>query len=793
MVEVGKNARLKVKWTVSPYDYSPDKVREITSKFSKKYGVPREKVKVEPVFKLVDQSGDEVSVADDVITNIQNPEFQVKLFKEYLDVNNVEDYDFEQIKSINAEIDSKIDYDVYDKFRRYSIKWIRWSNFLSYGPDNEFDFTKLKGLILLNGEPANQSGKTTFAIDLVHFLLFGKTSKASTLDKIFNRHLPKETEAYVEGCIEIDGVDYVIKRTLNRPQLTKRTERSKTTQKVEYYKIVGGEMEELCEYAENQNEENGIQTNKAIKEAIGKEADFDLIMSVTEDNLDDLVKQKDTERGKMLSRWIGLLPIEQKDVIARQKYNSEIKPYLLSNRYDVATMENEIKAFALEIEKMNKYSQELGEKNKEIDGIISALEESRDALMKSIQTVDETLLKVDIATLQRKIDDSIDSGKKKNAEVSEINEQLASIGDVEFSIDKFNDLNSKLSECKSKRAILGERYNSLKRTIEQLKKSEFCPTCGRKLDNVDNTEKIGQLQNEMAASIEEGKKVRDKENELQKLIDEQNVLHEKYQLRSKLTVKKSALEVNISNLRSEYVELRDTKKEYEKNKAAIDANNEINVKLSNISAKLTSYRGTKESNVSEISKSNGAVAQYNKEISDREKMIEKLEEEKKLIRNWKIYLDLVGKNGISKMVLRRTLPIINANLSRILSDVCDFDIEISVTDKNDVVFQLVRDGVKAELSSGSGFEKTAAALALRSVLASISTLPRSNCLIFDEILGRVAKENYENMHNLYDKILAEYDFILQISHLDDIKDWHNTTITVCKSDNVSKIKVSKRE
>ena len=793
MVEIGNKARVKVKWSVSPYDYSPDKVREVAFKFSKKYGIPREKIKVEPIFKMIDQSGDEVSIADDVITNIQNPEFQVKLFKEYLDENNVEDYDFEQIKQIDADINSKIDYDIYDKFRRYSIKWMRWSNFLSYGSENEFDFSNLKGLILLNGEPANQSGKTTFAIDLVHFLLFGKTSKAATLDKIFNRHLPKETEAYVEGCIEIDGTDYIIKRTLTRPQLAKRTDKSKTTQKVEYYKLVGGEREELCEYAENQQEENGIQTNKAIKEAIGKEADFDLIMSVTEDNLDDLVKQKETERGKMLSRWIGLLPIEQKDVLARAKYNSDIKPYLLSNRFDIPTLENEIKAYGIEIEKQTEAAVGIENKNKELDELINALEQSKEALMKSIQTVDQSLLKVDIVTLQRKIDDSIEQGKKKKEEVNQIVSELESIGEVEFSIDKFNEINNNLSECKSKRAILGERYNSLKATVEQLKKSEFCPTCGRKLDNVDNTAKIEQMQSEIAKVISEGKEARSTEEELSKILEEQKALHEKYETRSKLIIKKSALEVNISDLRNAYVELRDTKKEYDKNKAAIDSNNEINLKLNNLSATLTSYRTAKEENVSEISKRNGLVTQYEKEISDRSKMIEKLRAEQKLVRNWKIYLDLIGKNGISKMVLRKTLPIINANLSRILSDVCDFDVEISVTDKNDVVFYLVRDGVKADLSSGSGFEKTAAALALRSVLASISTLPRSNCLIFDEILGRVAKENYDNMRNLYEKILMEYDFILQISHLDEIKDWHNTTITVCKSDNVSKIKVAKRE
>ena len=44
---------------------------------------------------------------------------------------------------------------------------IKFDNFLSYGENNFFDFTKLNGMVLLNGEPANQSGKTTFALHAI--------------------------------------------------------------------------------------------------------------------------------------------------------------------------------------------------------------------------------------------------------------------------------------------------------------------------------------------------------------------------------------------------------------------------------------------------------------------------------------------------------------------------------------------------------------------------------------------------------------------------------------------------
>ena len=69
----------------------------------------------------------------------------------------------------------------------------------------------------------------------------------------------------------------------------------------------------------------------------------------------------------------------------------------------------------------------------------------------------------------------------------------------------------------------------------------------------------------------------------------------------------------------------------------------------------------------------------------------------------------------------------------------------------------------------------------------MSTLPRLQYFVCDEVLGRVAKENYDNMRTLYEKIMENYDAIIQISHLNEIKDWHDKHIVVSKENNVSKI------
>ena len=183
---------IEVVWNVLPADYSREKEASIKHKISDVYALPLKNVKVSPNFIMVNEKGETVALTNDTIMNIQNPQFQLKLFKEFLDSNEkYKGYDWDLIQSIDAFINDKIDYDVYEKYKKYSIKWIKWSNFLSYGKDNFFDFTKLNGMVLVNGNPSNQSGKTTFAIELLRFLLFGKTSKYNTLSQIFNINLPE--------------------------------------------------------------------------------------------------------------------------------------------------------------------------------------------------------------------------------------------------------------------------------------------------------------------------------------------------------------------------------------------------------------------------------------------------------------------------------------------------------------------------------------------------------------------------------------------------------------------------
>lgn len=320
MINVNPTDKLVFDLKMLQIDYNEQKKESLRKIIAEKYGVPLKNVEVNFVPITVDGNGDRISLTSDVIDNVQDPNFQVDLMKELIEIRDIKDVDFEDIVKIDTEVNAFVDFDQYSKYKLYKFKYVKWSNYLSYGKGNYFDFTKLHGLVLLNGEPENQSGKTTFAIDLLRFALFGKAQKSPNLDSVFNVYHPEETEVVVEAGIEIDGVDYVIRRTVTRPALSKRTKKSKSKQKIEYFKLINGDYELI----ENCEGETGAETNNIIRESVGSVEDYNLVISATSKTLADLLDMGQTDKGKLFSRWLGLLTIEKKEEIAKDLWKKKI-------------------------------------------------------------------------------------------------------------------------------------------------------------------------------------------------------------------------------------------------------------------------------------------------------------------------------------------------------------------------------------------------------------------------------------------------------------------------------------
>lgn len=791
-INIGQLSKVEIQWNVKPVDYSVEKSDEIRSKMALKYGIPKKNIHVCPNFIKKNENGETVVATSDIVQNIQDPKFQQELFKKYLDDNNVTDCDFNTIISIDNTLNSVIDYSVYDRFRRYKIEWVRWSNFLSYGENNFIDFNNLNGLVLLKSEPANQGGKTNFACDLIEFLLFGSvdSGKANVLKKIFNKHLPESTEVRVEGGIEIDGEHYVIKRTLTRPQYKKRTSKSVVTQKVEYFRVVDG-TEEILDDVENLEEESNTKTNKIIKEAIGNKKDFNLVVLANSDNLKELVSMKDTERGKLLSRWIGLLPLEEKDIKAREKWNKEIAPSLYSKKYNKIDLKEFVEVSNKEIINLTEAIKTSTLKLNVVEDNLKKYNKEKEDLFGLKQFVDASLTNVDMVTLQAKEEAITQEGNIIKQQIETVEKEINSLGVIDFSDSEYNNLCEKREELTNVIAQIKADITLLRNQISSLEKAEFCPTCGQKLLNVDNSQLIAENKQKESLLYADGVANNEELVKIKQHLSEIEELRKKHQYKNSLELKRASLTVALSNKRNEFIETKTLINNLLRCKESIEHNNKIDTKVNVLNATIQTEEGIKYHLVSEIEGFKREIVHLEKQISEHQIIINKLEEEEVIVKAWTHYLAMVGKNGICKMVLRQTLPIINAELNYLLDDVCDFNVCIEIDDKNDINFSIIADDVKSDLSSGSGFEQTVAALALRAVLGNISTMSRPSFMLLDEVLGGVAKDNYENIKKLYDRILKDYSFIFQVTHLDDIADWHDTTVVVKKENRVSTISILK--
>lgn len=770
-------------------DMNPSKLQSLRREVADKYKVPLRNVVINQKPIMIDEDGKPVSLTSDIITSIQDPKFQQNLFKEYVEMKEMKDVDMNMILDIDNRVNAFVDFDSYSKYKSYKFKYVKWKNFLSYGEDNYIDFTKLHGLVLLCGNPQNQSGKTTLARNLLRFALFGRSEKTPNLATVFNEFLPEATEMCVEVGLEIEGENYVIKRIVTRPSLKKRTSKSKCKQTVEYYKVVNNELEII----ENCEAESTQQTNNIIRDSIGSLEDFDLIVSATAKTLGDLFAMGQTDQGKLFSRWLGLLSLEEKEGIAKELYKKNIEPTLLSNKYNKATLELEIsdmRAVMKDNEEQSKKAEtSLEERNKEL----TELNVKKFQKMSEKKEVKESLIKTDVATVENNIAQINEKLSIERAKFTTQKEEYATIKDASFDAEEYKKKQEEKIEIVSKNGGIKQEIAIHKNNIEHIKKlieEKICPNCGQLVDVSTQNSVIDAEQAEIDRLIAQGVENKKKIDEIDAKIETLEENREKVNKLNRLKLSITALHTKIENYKLQIDALNKTKQEIETNRDNILHNNKIDNDIRLIDESIKTITNVKEGFIRSIQSWKDENARYDKDIKVREDLIVKLTEEEKVIRSWNIYKELIGKNGILKIVLKRALPIINNEVATLLNGLVDFDVILSISDDNKVCIDLVHDGVAMSVGrAASGYEETMASLALRSALATVSSFAKPNLLVLDEIFGATGSSHYDDIRELLNRIMKNHDFVIDITHNEMITDWHNQIIEVVKENNISKLTV----
>ena len=764
------NPSIQVVWEDLPENFTQDKIKSVKHYFSKKYNTTN----VNVLTKAKVTNTEEVQSID-VSMNITDTNYQLGLIKQYLETKGYNDH-LDSVLSINRMVENKIaeKQEETAQFKKWYIKNIEFSNFLSYCENQRLDFEKLNGIVVVESDPPNFGGKTVLSVDLLMFLFFNETTKTTKAEEIFNRFSDKN-KVHVKGEVQIDGEDYIIVRTIER-KLSKKGEWNVKTELDFFKKLSDGSLQ-------NFTGEQRRETEAFIKSSIGTKEDFLMTILTTASNLEELLEAKPTARGQVLSRFMGLEFLKTKEEIAKEIY-SDFSKSKMSNIYssqqlkdDIETHENSIKNNLEQIE----------ESKKELLNVEDAIQKGKsyrdDMLKKKHTNIDHEISLLNPTKTQEEIN-TIDFEKK--GLISKINE-LKVVEPSQFYYEDTHDkVKEEINELYKEIVKIDTEIASINKLKSSVEGGIKCEHCGIELMNAAITNaKIAELDgyivqkqtNEAAMTVlsrtEEGFV------QLKKEFDEyekNKLIKEKY-------------EVSIESCDLKISSLKDKIKRWEEIQDKIQENQKIDSMLIKADVRLDELDLQKNKINTLISNNEFTIKSLEEKIENNKKTIVKIQEEEEKEKIYKIYLELFGKNGISKIIMKTMMPLINSELQRLMEDSSYFKLEIRISDKNEVEFVMIDNGTGVEklMVSGSGYERSIAALALRSVLSKICSLPKPNVIVFDEIFGKISNDNLEMVAEFFIKIKEYFDKIFVITHSPLVSQWADCVVKIKKENNVSKV------
>lgn len=769
-VDTLENPYIQVVWEDTPDNFTQERLKRVRSYFEKKY----KSKNVNVITKVKTEDMDVQSV--DVSMNILDENFQKELIKKYLIANGYEK-SLDEVLNIDLLVEDKIASEKADitPFKKWYIKNIEFSNFLSFGDKQVLDFEKVEGITAVESNPPNFGGKTVLTVDLLLFLFFNTTTKTNKAEEIFNRFRNKD-KVVVKGEIQIDGEDYIIVREVNRKLKRNKTDYTVSTSLEFFKKLSDGSLQ-------NFTGEQRRETEEFIKKSIGTMDDFLMTILTTSTNLEELIDSKPTARGQVLSRFLGLDSLKLKEDVAKE-ITSNYSKGMISNIYNIESLKEEIEIAKIDIEQENlnilKYVDELSDVNSRIE---KGQGYRDDLIRKKHIGLDDELLRINPDSMKDEI-------KEYGSKIGVTLKELTSINVVEpskyYHEDEHDQIKEKLSTEKVNEGTMSSKKEDI---IEELKTFEDgleCQYCGIVLAQSTYTEKRKKELEDINIGISRST-LKLKELSLQ----EQSFVNLKKDFvtyeRNKLI--KEKFEIQLETLELKKGSLEEKLKRFKEVQIKLEENKKIDETILKADMRLDVLTVERDGVNTKISDSKNNIKNRNSKIDENNSFIIRIKDEEKKLRLYKIYLELFGKKGITKMIMRSMTPVINSELQRLLIDSAEFKLEVRISEKDEVEFWMIDNntGIEKLMSSGSGYERSIASLALRAVLSKVCSLPKPNIVVFDEVFGKISNENLEMVSQFFQKIKEYFEKIFVITHNPLVSQWADSVVKINKDNNVSKV------
>lgn len=714
--------------------------------------------------------------------NLRDHKTHMNLLRKYFPEGEFDDPSWKEVGNLVERNLTVINEDEQVKNSKWSLKKLSWDNTFVYGKDNVIDFTKLHGVVGLFGP--NRTGKSSVPGTIMYGLY-----NATDRGPIKNIHIVNARKGYCKTSIDVavDGKTYRINRQTTKHTNKKGFTHASTSMNMFMLNDAGEEVFDM-------SGEQRSDSDKLLRTLIGTADDFLLTSFASQGEMNNFIKAGATVRKQKLSNFLDLGVFEQ--MAAKLKSDSQLlKGAMKSTNVDFdKEVERSTSEFKVEQEKIALYAEKVNNLRKLHTELSVTLATHKDR---------ETVTQADVIAYEAKVQQIRDAISESQARIDEISAEMdgitermskiarlrssISIEDLRSELSVMNDLEkteAKLSSSIEKEKLVAKNQEQSVARLSEVPCGDSFPSCKFIKDSHRDKKLLEEqkavitgLSSELRGLTLRLRELRDK-SLADKVSKYERFMDEEVSLGNKL----SGLERETSLLK---------KRVNEKSISLTDAEGELT------SLKLRAVDGDQTSEVDEVKNrlriaeesirsnqtlldtSNRQLGLLDGKVNDLKREKQEFEEKR---RKWKVYESLIqayGKNGIPLMIIASEMPKINAEVSKILHGIANFDVVLDAdADSNDLEIYLDYGDSKRPIELGSGMEKMIASLAIRVALINVSALPKSDVLIIDEGFGALDDTNVEACNRLLGSLKRYFKTILVISHVDAVKEAVDTMVEI---------------
>ena len=773
--------------------YSKDQVQEIKDKIQSQYN-PRSIVVIDKHTQQVENTLEE---GDKTKLNLRDNNVQQELIKEFLEGDNLPEDVLNQVLEINTKYN--LEAEVADDVAR-NIKWklesFEWDNLFNYKEGNKIDFSSLSGVVGIFGK--NYSGKSSI-IDGLLYTLFNSTSKKIRRNFDVVNERKKEGKGF--ACISVSENEILA--------ITRETE--KNIKKSKGKLVEEGKTELSFEILAGSsimpfNGNDRTETDKNIRKEIGTLEDFCNTSLSTQHGSLDFINEGSTRRKEVLANFLDLQIFEKKHKPANQ-YANELKSLIkklggkdyekiLSDlRMKEAVASNDLES-SRKIKES--FAEKLEEKNAKLEQIeinISKVEESIDY---DKLVAEEKKLLTDLELADKLIKDKTEELTNLQDNVVKINEVLAklNIEDLKSKQESANKLTKQIENILNEKKTQQKSLSIYKKSSELLDMAacgkDLYKDCSFKKSALDSLEEIAVVEVAIK-SLEDQEKTFNESlsslgaDKVAEYIDKHTKLKDKLNeaTRKTLTLQTEIARSETTKLKAEksLETISQTKAKYEENKELYDnivsLIKERDLLQEQIIASKNNYYSLEKDYLKAISHQ----ATIKQQIASAEEQASELEKLNKEYSAYELFLKAVHNNGIPFELIKRTLPVINEEMNKLLQNIVEFEAFFENEDGKLEIYIKHPNMSPRSIENCSGAEKSLVAMAIRLALVKCGSLPVSDVFILDEPATSLDAEHLDSFIKVLDMIKTQFKVVLLITHLDALKDSVDKIIEIQKDEN----------